>query len=145
MAFAICQFSLCCLCWHVSNGGPDCRNFFFMNISLIHIKELALWLYAVYCNLSIYSKNECISKIIKVLVTRQLFSILAIYFNSKYSFLAKAMIHTDTVDHLFVFSSLYVWHFFCLILNVAFNNTHQDMEGKKLATAAIKKKAIIYV
>lgn len=29
-----------------------------MNISLIHIKELALWLYAVYCNLSIYSKNE---------------------------------------------------------------------------------------
>lgn len=46
-------------------GGSDYRIYFFMNISLVHIIEMELWLYAAYCNLSVYSVNEDISKIIK--------------------------------------------------------------------------------
>lgn len=45
-------------------AGPDYRKISFMNISLIHIIELELWLYAAYCDLSVYSINEDFSKIV---------------------------------------------------------------------------------
>jgi len=57
------------------------------------------------------------------------------------------MTHTTTVEHLYVFSSLYIWRLSSLIFrnSVASNNAHQDMEGEKLATVAVEKKAIICI
>jgi len=46
-------------------GDPDYRKILFMSLSLIHIIELELWLYATYCDLSVYSINDDFSEIIK--------------------------------------------------------------------------------
>lgn len=113
-----------------------------MDISLIQI--IQLWLYAAYCNLSLYTFNDSISKIRKSFTDQLVFQSIGSILRQEI-FFAKAMTHTNGVQHLNAFSLLYIWHlsFFIQRNSVTSNTMYQHTEEKKLATVTVKRAAII--